>query len=50
MVQAANSGFVIEVGGHSAINLFMSLTSVIGLLLCLFARVGDEQLVTNHED
>ncbi|MEP1420580.1 MAG: hypothetical protein ABJK59_02280 [Erythrobacter sp.] len=28
----------------------MSLTSVIGLLLCLFARVGDEQLVTNHED
>ncbi|MEP3423000.1 MAG: MFS transporter [Erythrobacter sp.] len=49
-IYSANSGFVIEMGGYSATYFFMSTTTVIGLLLCLFARVGDEQLVTNHED
>ncbi len=49
-IYSANSGFVIEMGGYSATYLFMSATSVIGLLFCLLARVGDEQLVTNHAD
>ncbi|MEP0390731.1 MAG: MFS transporter [Erythrobacter sp.] len=49
-IYSANSGFVIEMGGYSATYLFMSVTSLIGLLLCLLARVGDEKLVTNHDD
>lgn len=49
-IYSANSGFLIEMGGYSATYLFMSVTSLIGLILCLLARVGDERLVTNHDD
>jgi len=49
-VFAGQSGFVVEAGGYSATYLVISASSVAALIMCLLARVGDETLVTNHDD
>lgn len=47
---ASVSGWVVETGGYSAAYFAMSGCLVIGLALIWLARIGDERLVTNHED
>jgi len=49
-VFAGQSGFLVEAGGYSATYLVTSASAVAALIMCLLARVGDETLVTNHDD
>ncbi|MEM1050650.1 MAG: MFS transporter [Pseudomonadota bacterium] len=47
---ASASGWVVETGGYPAAYFAVSVCLVVGLVLIWMARIGDEQLVTNHED
>ncbi|MEO0589380.1 MAG: MFS transporter [Pseudomonadota bacterium] len=44
------SGWVVEAGGYPAAYFAVSGWCVVGLVLIWLARVGDETLVTNHDD